>query len=141
MINSKYSPQRWVDIEVSKVSPNVVGISEVVTQTTTENKDLLITDDFFIREIQVLTQNAAYGDTLTIKIIDIDNILGCGVNFVVSTPVSNFNVAPEHPKQEYSSVAPFKILAGLYIRVSYTSVGTSSDVSLGLNFIFLKALI
>lgn len=140
MTGSTYAPQTWNDVQASNVKPNIVGITGTCTANSTHNIDTLIADDSLIKSIEFFTNSAIFGDTITVSIIDKDAVY-FPANTVVSTPVLDYNILPTGSQSSYHSVAPFKILGGLYIRISYTSTGLLNTVSLGINFLFLKCLI
>src|SRR5258706_16046915 len=140
MTGSTYAPQRWEDVEAGKVKPYSKGIQSTISFGTTQDIDTLIADDSLVRGIQFLAKNQIYGDTITIKVIDKDGIY-VGAGTVLSTPVQDWNVIADKQMQlTYDSVAPFKLLGGLYLRVTYVS-GGMTDVVIEVNFILLKILI
>ncbi len=138
MTGSTYLPARWTDVEASKIRPNVIGIQATITGNSVQTVDTLVLDDMLIRGVEFLSTNANFGDSLTIKIVDIDGVYA-PANTIVSVPVSNY-VVPINNYSSYDSVAPMKMLGGLYLRIVYTSTG-STNVSLGINFLFVKLLL
>lgn len=139
-INTTYAPQTWETFEAGKTAPNVIGATGTAAHGATTNIDTLISDDSFIRSIEIITKTANFGDTLTIEVIDKDAVY-FSANTVVSTPVTNYNLIADQQSQiSYDSAAPYKILGGLYVRVIYTSTG-GTDVSVSVNYIFIKALV
>jgi hypothetical protein len=97
------------------------------------NIDYAMTADSYLIGVQLNVSGATMGDTLDIQVIDKDNILGHGSNFVVKSPVNGFPMLTDQQSQgKFSSVTPgAKILSGLYLRIVYhsTSVLTAARVS------------
>lgn len=140
MLNSTYSPQRWNDVEASKIRPNIQGAQDTVAFGTTQDKDILVSDDSLIRGIEFFASGAVFGDTLTIKVVDVDGVY-VSAGTVLSTPVSDYVISADTVRQSsYDSVSPLKLLGGLYIRVSYTSTG-GSNVDIGVNLLLQTILI
>lgn len=141
MLNSTYNPQTWIETEASKVAPNTLGITGAAGHGTITTIDTLVSDDNFIRAIEFICKDQVFGDKITIQVIDIDNTKGYGANFVLATPVSNYNLSEDRQRQGgYEAVIPKKIPGGTYFRITYTSVG-AQDVEIKLNLFMLKALV
>jgi len=104
----------------------------------TTHLDFAITEERWIQGIQVILDNHAAADTVTLSIIDKDNILGYGENFVCDVFGEDWNVNPDFGCQGIILNAyPAVIKAGLYIRISYTSTGIL-PVSVRPNFFLHK---
>ncbi len=140
MIGSTYIPARWPDVEAQKIQPNVIGIQGTITKNTVQTIDTIVADDVLIRGIELSCLNSSFGDMVTIKIVDINGVYA-PAGTVLSIPVLNYNVPLGQAKSSYESIAPSKMLGGLAIRLIYTSVGQTNDVSIGVNFLFVKILI
>lgn len=139
MIASTYAPQRWTDLETAKVQPNTKGIKGIASANVTTTFDTQVADDSFVRSIELITNGAAMGDTVTVQLVDKDGVY-FPANSVLAMPVSTYNVLNSNAIH-YESVCPFKILGGLYIRINYVNTNALTTVNLGVNFILLKALI
>lgn len=87
----------------------------------------------YINGAQVITQNAAFGDWASSKIIDIDNILGYGANTILSSYIQKWYIDPASSLNLVTQYAG-KVPAGVYVRVTYNSVGTVNDVGVAINF-------
>lgn len=135
-----YAPQHWQDVDAVNVSTNVTGTTGTISAGQTQNIDTLIADDVLIRGIEFLLRNSAFGDTVTIKVVDKDGVYS-PPNTVLGTPVSNYNVAADQQMQSsYQAVAPMKMKGGLYIRFTYSSTG-QINVNVAVNFLLLKVLL
>jgi len=141
MIGSTFCPQMWHDVESSKVGPNVFGITGTATNSTTTTIDTLISDDSLIRGIEFSCKDQAFNDTVTMQVVDIDNVYGHGAGYVLATPVTNYTICADRQKQGgYEAVIPKKIPGLTYLRIIYTSTG-ASDVTIGLNVLALTVLV
>jgi len=141
MTGSNYAPPTWPSVLASAVQPNVMGIQATVPVNTTKSIDTLIADDSLINGIQLLVNGSTFGDTVTVEIVDKNGVY-FPANTVVATPVTNFNIITSDQLQaDYHSIAPFKLLGGLYIRIIYTSTGgLLANVDVNANFILAKVL-
>lgn len=140
MTGSTYTCSRWADLQSQYVKPNALGIVGTATAGQITTKDYTLTDDIFIRGIEVLVNGSAFGDSITIQVLDTNNLMGYGAGAVVSTPVTAWNVSNTLNIFEYESIVPQKGLATFTVRIIYTSVGLT-EVSFGINFLFLKILV
>lgn len=85
--------------------------------------------------VQILLKNHVFGDCLDLEIVDVDNILGYGNNIVLDRFGDEWYVDPSTSLQSGTIVSyPGRISAGLYIRVTYYSVGTV-DVQVLMNML------
>lgn len=78
-------------------------------------------------------RGATVGDRVTLSVVDVDNVLGGGTDVVVSEYVRHMPVAPWDNQQEILSPTTAEILAGLYLRITYTNTG-SGTVDLGVTY-------
>lgn len=142
MLGSKYAPQTWHEVQASLVAPNVIGVQGSITDGQTANIDTLITDDCLFRGIKLIAMNTTFGDTISVTVVDINGVYA-PAGTVLSAPVLNFNISSDQQLQaDYESVAPFKLLGGLYLRITYTSTGgLLSAVKLGADLFLVKVLV
>ena len=87
----------------------------------------------YLNGAEIYTDNCALGDWAESQIVDIDNVLGYGANLVLKTYVRKKYLFP-NIKQTVMATAPGAIPVGLYIRVIYHSVGTSTDPTIYINY-------
>lgn len=141
MTGSTYAPQTWNDVMVSMVSPYVIGIQGSIPVNTTQNIDTKIANDSLFRGVKLIAMNTTFGDTVSIKIVDVDGVYA-PAGTVLSSPVLSFNISTDQQLQaDYESVAPFKLLGGLYIRITYVSTGgLLSSVKIGADFFMVTVL-
>lgn len=141
MIGSTYTPQTWDSVLVSMVSPNVIGIQASIPSGTTVSTDTRIADDSLFRGIKLIATTTTFGDTISVKVVDVDGVYAAP-GTILGSPVLNFNISTDQQLQaDYESVAPFKILGGLYIRITYVSTGgLLSTVKIGADLFLVKVL-
>lgn len=141
MIGSSYAPQTWSEVKASMVASNVIGIQASIACGTTQNVDTRIADDVLFRGVKLIAKNTTFGDTVSVKVVDVDGIY-FPAGTVLSSPVLNFNISTDQQLQaDYESVAPFKLFGGLYIRITYNSVGGLLSFSnIGADFMLVRLL-
>ncbi len=118
-------------------SDNVTG---VVTAGQTVNIDLKMLDDNFITGGILYTLDSKFGDYINLQVVDVDNILGYGINTILGQYCTNWYMCSDSQEQLNETVNyPAKILSGLYLRIVYHSLGLS-DVTVIINYRLHKAL-
>lgn len=121
------------DMTADKVRFRGVGIAFTATAGTATSYDYKLTDSRVIDGTQILLKDHAFGDSVDFKVVDVDNVLGYGAGTVLESFGTNWYVAADkqdqgHIRMPYSA----EIIANLYIRVTYHSVG-GTNVSVNLN--------
>lgn len=77
--------------------------------------------------------DAVEGDWVKFQVVDHDNILGYGADFVLKEYVVGKYIWNETP-MECVSMAPGRLPVGLYLRCIYVSVGTENNPRMYVNF-------
>jgi hypothetical protein len=128
------SLRRISDFDADKVNFAGFGISGTATATTTTNIDYKLTEERLVYGGHAIVKNHAFGDYMALKVVDVDNILGLGAGTVLGTYLSNWYLAEDVQSQPAVMVEyPTKVLANLYLRIAYTSVGnTNVDVKINI---------
>ena len=141
MINSTYAPKRYEDLNSDSCTVDNQTIQDVADAGTSTNIDLKLTDDHLITGIQLIVENANFGDTVTMQVVDNDGVLPTvyGPYWTAEQPVlypnypvlrqfaTNWGLSSDvQVKFDEGQLYPAKIIAGLYIRIIYTSTGTSN---------------
>lgn len=141
MVGSTYSPQTWASVMVSMVRPNVVGIKGSIPANTTGVIDTLITDDSLFKGMKLIAMTTTFGDTVSVTVVDKDGVYA-PAGTVLLSPVLNFNISTDQQLQaDYESVAPFKLLGGLYLRITYISTGgLLSTTKIGVDLFLVTVL-
>lgn len=82
--------------------------------------DFKLTEERWINGGQAIIDNIGNDDTITFQVIDKDNIFGLGANTVLDEFITDFYM-PTKGDLDISLDYPAKIIAGLYLRLKYTS--------------------
>jgi hypothetical protein len=110
-----------------------------VKSVTTSIKYAVGAEDRYINGLELLCKNAVMGDTAQFKVTDEDNLLGYGAGVTLKQFGLNWNIDPDRTGQGlilFNYIA--RIPAGFYICLDYTSVGTTSDVTIACNLVMHK---
>lgn len=111
-------------------------VNQTITKNTTTNIDWLIPQTVYqgvnkqsyMDGIEYYAKDAEVGDHLTFQVIDKDNVLGYGANFVADEFGSEWAAIPD--TSNVIKLYKAKLIPGLYIRIIYTSTGTTNDIKL-----------
>lgn len=140
MIGSTYKPLRVLDFEASKLNFLGVGVATNCTPNGVIAVDYILIDDCLITGGTILVSNGTFGDKIDLQIVDVNNTLGYGANFILNKFVSGWYIQAGPSIVPISVPYPAKVYAGLAIRVIYTSVGSSAN-SLAVNYNLHKVLV
>lgn len=142
MDNSSLQLTNTVDMSSKVVNFNGQGVKGVVDANTTASIDLKMLDDNFITGGMLSVKDAAFGDTVTLQVIDKDNILGYGANVVLRQFITNWYIMSDTQLQLNLDLSyPAKVLSGLYLRAVYTSTSESVSPVVVINYYLHKALL
>jgi hypothetical protein len=123
----------------SELSPDnsifsLVGFSGEASPNNTSNIDFLFNQERWITGGTLLVKGGSWGDSLSIQVVDRDNILGYGPNLVLLQFISDFKVNPEAILQEKIEVSYVSLIAaGLVLRVKYNNTSTTEVVDVACN--------
>lgn len=108
------------------------GVNFLATAGTTTVNNYKFTENRIIDGVQVLVNNASFGDYITIKIIDIDGIF-YPANTILDIFAETWAVASDTQNQGIFRL-PYgaEIISGLYLSIEYISTG-ASNVSVAYN--------
>jgi len=121
--------------ESSTLRARMIGIlNETMTKTTTTTKDWKMPQLAYSGQnkqsvmdgIEFFADKSAVGDKITFQVVDVDNILGYGAGLVLDEFGTDWFVMPG--STETIRLYKAKLVTNLYLRVKYTSVGTTDDV-------------
>lgn len=135
-----FKPLTQADFNSNVLNFAAKGISGTCTAGQTLNLDLKMDYDSILTGGFLVLNNHAYGDTAKLQIIDKDNILGLGANYVVREFVTDWAMASDTQIQPWVRAGyPAKPFQNLYLRLIYTSTG-NSDVGVSVNYELHKVL-
>lgn len=112
------------------------GFSGVATKNSTTSFNFKIEQNItYCAGGEIIVKDAEHGDYIKIEVVDVDNILGYGANFVVQTYLEKWHI--DYRGKNILEV-PYagKIPSGLYLKLYYKSVGTTYDVKVAVNYYF-----
>lgn len=98
---------------------------------------------FYLNGGEYWTVGATAGDTLQVDLVDHDNVLGFGKDFVLVKPsyLSAWNIVPlDNAHMLFQTVYAAKPPAGVYLRFRYTATGLTQDVKMYCNLFLHKPL-
>lgn len=137
--NSTYTCTRWIDIQSQYISPLASGVTGQCLEGEPATVDTVLSDDIFIRGIEVMCDAVRLGTVTTIQIIDTNGITGVPPGTVVATPVNKWNIPEISKMLSYEAVVPFKAPATFTIRI--TVIPPSEEpLNFAINYLFLKIL-
>jgi hypothetical protein len=140
MQNSTYNPVAVADFEKTKLNYNGKGVNTTIPKGTSVNLDYTLTDDCLLTGVWLIIGRGNYGDSLTVQVLDPNNIYGYGAGAILNTFVTNWYMPPSSATQ-IDIPYPAKIITGLTLRVIYTSTGTVDDPFLAINYKLHKVLV
>jgi hypothetical protein len=141
----------YVNTAPPAITPNVIQVLGADTLTlcpfgsiispapsAITNCDIVMPETMVLRGGIIFSQNATVGDWISISVIDKDNVLGYGGTptspTVMGTYVLSWYVMPGIENRLEDVSISQSLPAGVYMRISYTSVGTTAP-SVLVNFI------
>lgn len=100
------------------------GITFVATAGTTTTYDYKLTESRLLDGAEIFGNGIATGDSIRFQVVDKDNVLGYGAGLVLDEFITDWYVldARSQIRLPYSA----EILANLYLRFIYTSIGASN---------------
>lgn len=140
MKNSIYKPVKVSDFEASKLRFFAMGVSIPCTAGVSSVLDIKLNDDYLITGSQCVVNNGTYGDNFKIEIVDVDNIIGYGAGVILNVFADGWRIRKGDYTFAIEVPYPAKIYADLYIRITYTSIGTT-DPGISFNLLLHKVLI
>lgn len=126
-MTTTYAPIKEADFNSKGLNFNGNGVAMTVTANTTTNIDFKVTSDNIINGLTLLVKAANTGDYATFQVVDVDNILGYGAGTVLNQFGTNWYIDASVQMQSIPRIPyPAKIIAGLYLRLVYTSTAVTA---------------
>ena len=112
------------EMSADKVKFRGVGLSFIAAAGVSTTYDYKLLEARLLDGIQLILKDQVFGDSLDFKIVDVDNTLGYGAGIVLDTFSTGWYVASDKQDQGHIRL-PYaaEVLNGLYIRITYNSVG------------------
>jgi hypothetical protein len=95
-----------------------------ILANSTQDIDFKIVEDRYLNGGMVIVDNLGNDDKLTFQVVDKDNILGYGPGVILDEFIKDYFI-PNDATLEVALDYPAKIIAGLYLRLKYTSTHES----------------
>lgn len=128
-------PQQVVQVlGQDALSLNPRGMMFTANANATSIHDLQLDTTLVLRGGVLYSENASVGDYMSVSIVDDDNLLGQGAGFVLGEYVKKWFVMPGQINELVDVSISQVLMAGLYVRVTYTSVTATAPTVL-VNFI------
>lgn len=130
------------DLNPTLFTPTHKGHSFSAAAATTTTDNYVLTDDVLMEGATLILVGPAAGDTYSLKIVDVDNVLALGANYVLASPITDFYVDETKQMQEvFKTLYMAKIKAGIYLQTSYTNTNVASSVQVKVNWKLHKVLV
>ena len=113
------------------------GKGGIVTKGTTQDIDLKLIEDMYCDGGFLFAGYAEFGDYIKAQVIDIDDVLGYGENYILKTWIEKWYVIPDqimYVKVNQGGTIP----ANVYLRLKYTSIGSTNDIKFAVNYHLYK---
>lgn len=110
------------------------GKSFTCTKTTSTNCDLVILGAFEVEGMSFWWDKTVAGDKAHMQVIDIDDVLGFGANYVCVQYGFDYPLRPGSGADVIVTGTRGSFPAGLYLRAVVVSLGTVDDVEFGVNY-------
>lgn len=132
--STTFDPPNTNYFDKTKLNKTAQGVKITATAGTTTHLDYTLTDDVLMAGGNAfMAKGAAWGDKVAFQVLH--PIAGLLLEFI-----SDWYVNPDSTQQTVpTSNYPAKLVAGLILRVVYTSVG-ASNVEIAVNYNFEKVL-
>ncbi len=142
MINSTAKTSKLADFDSNQLNFNAQGVN---SQTTilqiviTKNLDLKVNNDSFITGGLAGIENASFGDTMTLQVVDVDGIIA-PKGYMINEFVTSWKLSTGMNWVSINVPYPAKIISGLYVRLIYNSV-TSTIPNVSINYFLHKIMV
>lgn len=112
------------------------AVANIITGPVLTNIDWKFPEDRWISGGILIAKGTHWGDKIALQIIDKDNILGYGANFVLDEYVSDFYLISDSEFQiQIESPYIALVYGNLYLRVAYTNSSTTDAVEVAMNVV------
>jgi len=109
-------------------------------KNTTTNIDYMMSDDLMLYGAEIVAPGSTIGDYVAFQVIDKDNVLGAGADYVVNQWVAKWYVPVGLPSWKATSDMAGTIPHGLYLRLKYTNASLVADTDVKVNFFLISPI-
>jgi hypothetical protein len=128
--------RRVSDLDADKARYKLQGFKGTAAVNTTTNIDFELPEERWVSGGILMAQGTHWGDKICLQIIDINNVLGAGYNFVVDEYVTDFYLVTDSEFQiQIESPYVALIPAGLFVRIKYTNTSVLDPVECVMNLV------
>lgn len=114
--------------------PELVGFSFTAPKDSVSVHEFEFEKGYQLQGASAVFQDAVIGDHTRVEIFDKNNVLGYGAGFVLHVYAKSLHIFP-NIFNEFKDVDLAQLpVAGLFAKLTYTSVGTQNDVKVAFNF-------
>lgn len=135
-----YSPLNVLGYGAKDLNAAFVGQMFTAAKGVMTTQDLQIVDDLLVDGGVIIADGVVFGDTIDCQVVDVDNVFGYGAGVVLGQYITNWYLTTGNSRWDFTIPYPAKLLAGLYVRINYHSIGTEIDVKVAINYKFHKVL-
>jgi hypothetical protein len=122
------------DMDADRCKFRGQGFAFTATASSTTDHDYKFTEARLLEVPFIICKNQAWGDSLRFQVVDVDNVLGYGAGLVLDEFATDWYIDDTSTLQMRPDVwYSAEVIANLYIRVKYTSVG-GTNVDVKINF-------
>jgi hypothetical protein len=114
------------DMSADKVKFRGVGVAFTAFAGATTVNDYKLTAARLIDGIQFLAKDHVFGDSVSVSVVDVDNVIGYGAGVVLDTFATGWYLSESQDQGQIRLPYSAEVLTGLYLRITYVSVGTSN---------------
>ncbi len=118
------SVRKQADMDADRVKFRGKGVTFTATAGAATTIDYKLTEARLLDGAEVFCSGSASGDSVRFQVVDVDNILGLGANTVLDEFITDWYVSDEKTQVRLPYSA--EVLANLYLRFIYTSVGATN---------------
>lgn len=129
-----YAVRKVADLDADRARFKIQGFKGTAAVNTTTNIDWKLPEERWTSGGILLAQGPHWGDKISLSIVDKDNVLGAGANYVLDTFVEDFYLISDSQFQ-IQIEAPYIALvpANVYVRIAYSNTSLLDPVECAMN--------
>lgn len=132
-MTTKYRPKSKLEYSQSDLTADFKGFIFDATQNAQTINDNIVPYDVLIDGAEVYISGGQIGDSISAQVVDINNVMGYGLNVVLGRYVTNWFIVPNQ-KSIVVSEYPAKIFSGLFLRLIYNNISLTSPAKVIVNY-------